>query len=178
MRNESETKIPVYKIKLPEYTEEKKPDYNSIGRKIDTIIKKHFLNRKVAIRCISSKEHNGKSTEEIIKILKKTGTDRYDRKIKGDRYDNQENKRIDFFALDFKVTEKSKMLNSFIKSFYEWPQNIDSKPIMVDLIMLYDRAQLRMVPHTYDGKRKKRDGFVFKNPKDKISALKGIIRIL
>ncbi|MBI2136108.1 hypothetical protein HYU06_03485 [Candidatus Woesearchaeota archaeon] len=82
--------VPVYQIKISEYSVKSKPDWVAIGK-------------KVAIRCLGSQEHKGKSVNALIKIIMGLGHDRYDFSKKGDRYENVENKKIDFFALDFKV---------------------------------------------------------------------------
>ena len=110
--------IPVYNLKVPEYNVKSKPDWVSIGAKIDKIINRYFLGKKVAIRCLSSNEHNGKPIGDLIKIIKKLGTDRYNPKRKGERYENIENKKIDFFALDFKIKKDSVIMENFIEQFY------------------------------------------------------------
>lgn len=169
--------IPVYKINLPEYKLAKRPDFRLLGQKTDNLIKKHFLGQNIVIRCLSSAEHQGKSANQLIKIIKKLGTDRYDLQIPGDRYDNLANKKIDFFALDFKVTPQKEIMKNLLEPFYDYPIQTGRQPIKIDLIIIYDRLQLKMVIHTYDNKRKKRDGFIFKDPKNKIKSLKGIIKI-
>ncbi len=93
--------IPIYQITVKDYTctAKVKLDWAAIGAKIDKKLKEHFVGRKVAIRCIRSQEHKGKSVNELIKIIKRTGVDRYDPHRKGDRYENIENRKIDFFVL-------------------------------------------------------------------------------
>ena len=114
-------KIPVYQVKVPEYKLKKfrktskkidyagtpwfnlripkvyadnKPDFTKIGAKVDKCLKKHFLGKKVAVRVLGSEEHEGKSINELIKIIKILGYDRYNPKRKGERYENIENKKI------------------------------------------------------------------------------------
>ncbi|MDD2934976.1 MAG: hypothetical protein PHX25_00705 [Candidatus Pacebacteria bacterium] len=170
--------IPIYQVKVPEYQTDVQPDFKTIGAKIDRCIIKHFLDQKLAIRGIGSQDHPGKSTDDLIKIIKKIGTDRYDPNRKGDRYENVENKQIDIFALDFKITEKGKYLEQFIEPFYFWPKKFGEKPIKLDVIILYDRAKMKKVAHKYEGRNDiKKDGFVFKEPENKAGAIKGIIKI-
>lgn len=165
--------IPVYKISVSEYNVKKKSDWEKIGSKIDVIIKKHFMGKKIAIRCLSSDEHD-KSTDDLIKIIKKLGVDKYDPSRKGDRYENVDNKHIDIFALDFLVNSKD-IMKIFIESFYVYPK----KPIRIDIAIIYDAAKLKRVLHRYEGRIDiKRDGFVFKDPENKKDALLGIIKIL
>ena len=54
-------KIPIYQIKIPEYNVRKKPDHVAIGKKLDDVIKKHFMGKTIAIRALGSMEHKGKS---------------------------------------------------------------------------------------------------------------------
>lgn len=166
---------PIYQIKVPEYKVTTKPDWKKIGSKIDKIIKKHFLGKKTAIRCLSSKEHKGKTINQLVKIIKTTGTDRYDPKRKGDRYENIQGKHIDFFALDYLIKPKTKIMQNFIEPFYTWPK----KPIRINIAIIYDFSKLKRVLHQYEGRTDiKRDGFMFKDHKNKQKAVLGIIKIL
>ncbi len=171
--------IPVYRIKVSEYHVRSKPDFAAIGTKIDRIIKRHFLGQKVAIRCIGSQEHKGKSLPELVKIIKKLGTDKYDPERKGEKYENAENKHIDFFALDFKITGKGKYMENFIEPFYAYPKQENKPPVRIDIIIIYDLSKLMRILHRYEGRKDiKRDGFVFKAPENKPAAVKGIIKVL
>ncbi len=172
-------KIPVYQISVPEYHVKSRPDHKAIGVKIDRVIKRHFLGKKVAIRCLSSNEHKGKSINDIIRIIKRDGTDRYNPQRKGDRYENIEGKPIDFFALDFMVTAKGKYMEQFIEPFYTWSIKLKGKPTKLNLIIVYNLSKLKRVVHQYEGRTDiKRDGFVFKDTENKNQALMGIIKIL
>ncbi|MBI4174622.1 MAG: hypothetical protein HY517_03175 [Candidatus Aenigmarchaeota archaeon] len=170
--------IPVYSVKVADYSVRKKPDHAAIGAKIDKVIKKHFLGRRVAIRCLGSQEHKGKSANDLIRIIKKLGTDKYDLLRTGEKYENIEGKRIDLFALDFKITKSGKFLENFIEPFYDYPLAEGKKPVRIDIIILYDMTKLKRVLHRYEGRKDvKRDGFVFRNT-DKRAALLGIIKVL
>ncbi|MBW3021718.1 hypothetical protein KY328_02270 [Candidatus Woesearchaeota archaeon] len=171
---------PWFNIKIPKIYWDNKPDFEKIGAKIDACLKKHFLGRKVAIRVLGSEEHNGKSVDDLIKIIKRLGHDRYDPKIKGDRYENIESKHIDFFALDFKVMERGEYFKHFIEPFYFWPIADRGKPIRIDIAIIYDLSKLKRVEHRYKGREKelKKDGFMFKDPEHKKEAILGIIKIL
>ncbi|MBW2997718.1 hypothetical protein KY349_05245 [Candidatus Woesearchaeota archaeon] len=172
-------KIPVYQITVPEYHVKSPPDHTSIGSRIDKVIKKHFLGKRVAIRCLGSQEHKGKSVDDMVKIIKKTGIDRYDPKRIGDRYENVEGKHIDFFALDFTVKQNSRIMEKFIEPFYTWPPQLGGKPVRLDIAIVYDLSKLKRVIHTYEGRDDiKKDGFVFRNPENKRDALLGIIKII
>src|SRR4030042_1873221 len=128
-------KIPTYKIKLSEYQVKTCPNFANIGKKIDKIIKNNYLGQKIVIRCLSSSDHKGKTADSIIKIIKKLGTDRYNPKIKGDRYDNLGKKNIDLFGLDFKISNKKDIMTYLLKPFYDYPLSSGKKPIKIDLIL-------------------------------------------
>lgn len=66
----------------------------------------------------------------------------------------------------------------FVWSFWHFPKQWGMKPVKIDLVILYDRSKLKSVTYTEDGKRYKRDGFVFKQALSKPKALKGFIKIL
>jgi len=171
---------PWYSIEIPQVYWDNKPDFAKIGAKIDICLKKHFLNKNVAIRVLGSDEHKGKSIDDMVKIIKNIGHDRYNPKRKGDRYENIDNKVIDFFALPFKIKNKPEYFRQFIEPFYFYPTHARGKPIRLDIAIIYDRSKLIQVPHRYKGRENelKTDGFVFKNPNKKKDAILGIIKIL
>lgn len=171
-------KIPVYKITIPNYGRRGAPDDKFIGAKIDEVLKKYFLGQRLAIRCLSSAEHRGKTADGLIELIKKTGTDRYNPKRSGLKYKNIGDKKIEFFALDRTVTKRAKIMWQFIWSFYHYPKQWGIKPTKVDLVILYDRKQLKSVRYTEDGGRYKSDGFVFKNAQNRTKTLKGLVKIL
>lgn len=174
------TATPWFNFKIPKAYTENKPNFSKIGSKIDSCLKKHFLNRKVAIRVLGSEEHKSKSINDVINIIKKIGHDRYDPKRKGDRYENIHNKHIDFFALDFKVKQSGEYFKHFIEPFYYWPIADRGKPIRIDIAIIYDFSKLKVIKHQYKGRENeiKKDGFVFRNPNKKTEAILGIIKIL
>ncbi len=140
---------------------------------------KYFLGKKVAVRVLSSQEHKGKSINELVKIIKKIGYDRYDPKRKGDRYENIEDKHIDFFALDFKVKKDGEYFEDLLTPFYYWVAVDREKPRRIDIALVYDFSKLKRVKHRYKGRESqiKTDGFAFKYPDRKSDAILGIIKI-
>ena len=181
--NLMDKKIPIYEVLISEYNFKKgKPDFNLISSKLIKCLRENFFGKRIALRLLGSMDHPGKSKDDIIKIVKKLGTDRYDSSRKGDRYENIDNKDIDFFALEFKVgnDNEEEYIKWALNSFYEWPIKDRSRPIRIDIGVVYDLSKLRVVEHKYLGRESeiKRDGFVFKNPKNKKSSILGIIKIL
>jgi hypothetical protein len=171
---------PWFNVMIPKVYWDNKPDFDKISAKIDKCLKMHFLGKKVAIRVLGSEEHKGKSMDELIKIIIKSGHDRYDPGRKGDKYDNLDNKQIDFFALDYTIKKDENYFKQFIELFYFWPIVDRNKPIRIDIAIIYELSKLKRVEHRYKGRESelKKDGFVFKNPKNKPDAILGIIKIL
>lgn len=170
---------PLFSIDVPKVYLDNAPDFERLGKKVDDVLKRHFLNRRVILRTLSSQEHPDKSIEDLIKIIKAIGHDRYDPNIKGDRYKNREGKHIDIFGWDLEITEDGEYLANFMEPFYFWPLSQDKESQRLDIVIIYDPAHLEMVEHTYEGRETevKRDGFVFKYPDKKDEAILGIIRI-
>ncbi|MCA9329268.1 hypothetical protein KDA11_01355 [Candidatus Saccharibacteria bacterium] len=168
----------VIELSLPEYTVDTEPDHKAIGEKVDAVLKEHFMGQTVLLRALGSMEHPGKSVDDMIEIIKTTGTDRYDPKRVGDRYANNEGKRIDLFALRRTISERSKIFWQLSWSFYASPLKVRGKAIRVDIITVYDPKKLRAVRHQpVNHPHVKRDGFVFKDPGNKADAILGIIQI-
>ncbi len=129
------------------------------------------------MRGLSSGEHQ-KSVDELIKAIKRSGTDRYDPERVGDRYENIKGKRIDLFAFRRKITARTQLFKDLSWGFYHGSIAIHGKPVRLDILTVYDTSQLKAVVHQYEGRDDiKRDGFIFKDTSNKVAALKGIIKL-
>ena len=165
-------------LKVPGYGVKDEPDYKSIGRLLDDEIKKHFMGKEILLRGIGSQQHPDKTADEVIEIIKQTGTDRYDPERIGDRYENIENKHIDLFAFSAKITPDLELAWQVIYGFYHSAIAVHGSPVRIDILTIYDASQMTEVAHQYEGREDiKRDGFVFSDPSDKLDALLGIIKI-
>lgn len=172
--------IPVYEIHLPEYQVDTEPNHEAVGRKVDSIIKQHFLGQNVVIRALGTCEHPDKTVDDMIGIIKNLGYDRYDPKRIGDRYDNLEGKQIDFFGIDYQVTDDSEIFHDFTHPFYHWCKDQHGQAIRLDIVIVYDRAKLHQVHFTYKGREsegQRSDGWTFIDPKKKPNAILGIIKL-
>lgn len=172
--------VPVYTVHLPNYNfKNGEPDHKAISKPIDDELRKHFTGQKILIRGLGSHEHPGKSVDELIDIIKTTGTDRYDPKRIGDRYTNVGDKYFDLCALRRTISDRSKIFWQLSWSFYNSPLKERGYPVRVDILTIYDPKQLKAVTYSPVGHagRIMRDGFVFRNPDDKATAILGIIKI-
>ena len=168
-------------VTVPEYQVTAQPDYKAVGAIVDAELMKHFAGQTVGLRALGSQEHPGKTVDDLIDIISRDGTDRYDPARGGDRYDNVEGKHIDLFLLRRKITETSRIFWQFAWSFYESPLKVRGYPVRVDILVVYDLSKLKAVrtTHTHEGYPvTKRDGYVFRDPAHKAEAILGIIKIL
>lgn len=169
--------VPVLTVHLPEYTVDTEPNHKVIGKVVDNCLREHFLGQTVVVRGLSSGEHQ-ESVDELIEIIKRSGTDRYDPERAGYRYENIKGKHIDLFAFRRKITERTQLFKDLSWGFYHGAIAIHNKPVRLDILTVYDSSKLKAVVHQYEGRDDiKRDGFVFKNPNNKVGALKAIIKI-
>lgn len=165
-------------VALPDYSIDSEPDHKKIGRKVDDVLRSHFMGQTIVARGLSSAEHRGKTLDELAVIIASQGTDRYDPARKGDRYDNVEGKHIDLFGFRRKVTPRMRLFKDIVWGFYHGSIAIYGKPTRIDILIVYDALQMTRVSHSYKGSGQvKRDGFVFKDPGNKPQAVLGIIKI-
>ena len=151
------------------------PDFTGTAETIISTLQANIKAPIILLRLLSSEDHPDKSKDELVGIIQKLGHDRYDPLRKGDRYENIENKQIDFFALllDLNSPDAPVIVKHALQSFFHFPQRENQDPIWVDLGIVYDPDQIDMVPHQYEGREGeiKTDGFAFRNPNNKPAAV-------
>ncbi len=168
----------MYTVALPTYMIDTEPDHKTIGKVVDNELCRHFTGQTVVVRSLSSSAHPSMTIDALIEKIRMLGTDRYDPDRAGDRYDNLGGKQIDFFGFRRKVGPRMQLFKDITWGFYHSAIAIHGRPERIDLLLVYDAAQLKAVLHQYEGRTdKKRDGFVFKDPANKSAALKAIIKI-
>lgn len=173
------TTAPVLTVHVPTYRVDSEPDHRAIGAVVDDELRRHFMGRTVVARGIGSRSHPGKTVDELVEIIGRDGTDRYDPTRGGDRYDNLQGKPIDLFAFRRKVSPRMRLFEHIVWGFYHSSIGLNREPIRIDLLSVYDATKMRAVVHQYEGRTDpKRDGFVFREPDNKPAALLGIVRIL
>lgn len=168
----------IINIDLPDYKVDSPPDEIAVGDVVDRVIKKHYMGRAIVVRGIASSEHPNKSIDELIDIIKETGTDKYDSTRIGDRYENIDGKHIDLFAVPETITASSEVFKVLVWGFYHSAIAVHGYPVRIDVVMIYDADKMEKVLHQYEGRDEiKEDGFAFKDPANKADALMGIIKI-
>jgi hypothetical protein len=173
-----DTLMKLLEIDLPQYNIQQEPDSDAISQAVDDVIRKEFFGKSVVVRGIASSEHPDKTVDELIDIISKTGTDKYDPSRKGDRYENVENKHIDLFGVPATVSDESEIFKILVWGFYHSAKAVHGYPVRIDIAIVYDADQLEQVVHRYEGRDDiKDDGFAFKNSENKAAAVLGIIKI-
>jgi hypothetical protein len=163
---------------IPTHKPDKVPDHEAVGKKLDELLKQHFLGKKAVIRCIGSQDHPGVSLDELTDTVIKTGTDKYDPTRTGVGYEEFVRKgiRVDFYGEDVTITEDVKIMGQALWEMHHSAMGDRGYGVHVDLILVYDYQQLDMVMNLYDHHQAS-DGFVFKHPENKPAALLGVIKI-
>lgn len=165
-------------ISIPTHKPGKAPDHEVIGESLDQILKQHFMDKKVVIRCIGSQDHPNISLDELTDIIMRDGTDKYDSERVGVGYEEFDRKgiKVDFYGEDTTVTKNTKVMAQALWEMYHSAMGDRGYGVHVDLILVYDYEQLDMVMNLYDHHATS-DGFVFKHPDNKQGALLGVIKI-
>jgi len=171
-------------ISIPEYTIDKQPDYEIVGAKIDQALVENF-DGTLLLRALSMIDHPQHTLDELANIIVTTGTDKYDPNRKGVAHEEFEPYKPDLQAGEV-VIKDGKLSESFsgdIKRFYENTLIDRGYRLRVDLIVLYDPQQMvkaEKVDHTKPSVEPHLEQYLwrFKNPDNKASAVKGIIKIL
>ncbi len=141
----------------------------------------NFTGQSVVLRCVGLQDHPGKTLDELVEIVIKDGTDKYDENRQGVGYEIMPDgtdlgNTIYGQAVDIDK-DTAIMAEEMVYDFYYSTQGDRGQTIRIDLITIYDRNQLVAIEGLYEG-TDETDGFSFKNPDDKAAAVLGIIKIL
>lgn len=165
-------------VPLPDYQVQSEPDHRRIGRRVDDAVRAHFAGRKIVARGVSAEDHPGLTVDELIGIILRTGTDRYDPDRAGDRYANIDGRHIDLFGFRRTVTPRMRLFDQLSWGFYHGSIEIHGRPTRLDIVSIYDASALRAVLHRYAGREDaKRDGFRFADPAHMARAVLGVIKL-
>lgn len=180
-------------VAVPEYTVSSEPQYLSIGNKVDRGIEANFPDGKYLLRAIGLDDHPGVSLEDLVEIVLRTGTDKYDPNRHGVAHDQFAGYDYDIQAGPIEIRRSRLLLapgeryptvfGSVAWHFYREAPLDRGYPVRVDLLLLYDAAGLaraRKVRPWAPSVRKglRRFLYRFKNPEDKRRALRGMVKIL
>jgi hypothetical protein len=164
---------------VPGYKRGQVPDDAVVGKKLDSLLQKHFLNRDVVVRCIGSQDHPSLSLDELTDIVVKTGTDKYDATRMGVGYEEfaQEGIQVDFYGEETIITKDMPVMPQQIWEMHHSAIGDRGFAVHVDLVLIYNRDHLNMVMELYNH-HPLSDGYTFKHPSHKREALLGVIKVL
>lgn len=138
------------------------------------------MGQDVVLRCIGSQDHPGKTVDELVDIITKTGTDKYDPTRKGQGYNVgiDQGKHIDFFGTSVKVHAGTDVFTTeLLDDFYNGSLGDRGYAIRIDIVIIYDASKLTRVEHLYGEDVEESDGFVFNEPEHKPAAVLGVLKI-
>ncbi len=172
-------------ISIPEYTLDNRPDYVEVGTKIDKALSENFEGAYL-LRALSIADHLQYTLDELVDIIIKTGTDKYDPNRKGVSHEEFEPYKPDIQAGTLLVRDGKIMGESFsedVRRFYENTLLDRGYRLRIDLLVLYDPQQLVQAekideakpsvdPHLEDYL------WIFKDKENKAKAVMGVVKIL
>ncbi len=117
------------------------------------------------IRLISSEDHDI-SRDELVNIIRKTGTDRYDRRRKHIFFDFYGKHDFDFFAGRSSTESLEEDIKEAVRLFPERTKGDRGNAVHPDIVIIYDSSKCTELDGVYDYKSGS-DCFKFKtNPLD------------
>lgn len=175
----------IVEISIPEYTIDHQPDYQTIGSRIDEALAKNFEGTYL-LRALSITDHPQYTLDQLVDIIVKTGTDKYDPNRKGVDHDVFAPYEPDLQAGTVTIQDGKVIGESFsedIKRFYENVLLDRGYRLRIDLLVLYDPNQMIRAEKVDDTKPSVQPHLEeylwrFKNPEHKEMALVGMVKIL
>jgi len=163
----------IIEFKCPDYQFDNL-DVDAVSKCIDAQLIENFANMDIVLRGIQSDKHKLRKPE-LVKYILDTGTDYY--QTDSDNAVKVSDKKIDMFGLGCKAIIPITLPT--LQGFHILkPKCLEKPQQKIDIWMVYDASQLENVEymHSYHHVMA-RDGYVFKKPDDKQSALIGLLII-
>lgn len=175
----------ILEVSIPEYTLESQPDYKAVGEKVDKALAENFEGRFLA-RCLSATDHPQYTLDELVDIIVKAGTDKYDPNRKMVAHETFGAYDLDLQAGEI-IIENGKVVSEpfseDVRRFYENTLLDRGYRLRIDLIVLYDPTQLaraEKINKDHPGTDPHLEEYLwkFRDSKNKAGALAGILKIL
>jgi hypothetical protein len=183
----------IVSIPVPEYTVKKKPDYLKVGKTVDKAIENYFGNGKYIYRALSKDDHPGLSLDDLVSLILKLGTDKYDPYRKSVCHEQFSIYDYDIQAGSFEIKNSKiviepsdtypTLFGDTICDFYENAPQDRGHPVRIDLLTLYEEKKMEQATLKRPGltrvePRLEKYLYKFKYRNNKKGALVGIIKIL
>ena len=193
-RKKSAHRVRIVRVRLPEYTTERPPDYLRIGKKVDRVIERNFPDGKYILRAIGLDGHPGKTLSDLTRVVQETGSDKYDptrravgqEEFAGYDYDIQAGPveiRGGRVVVDNTDSGIGSIFGGVARHFYEGAALDRGHSVRIDLLLFYDPSKVVRARKRYPRAKVVRRGlnrflYKFTEPRDKKSALLGLVKIL
>ncbi len=171
--------IKLQQISLPTYLLHAPPNFQQAGKALDAFIREQYSEQEVLIRCISSANHRGKSVKELINIIRKQGTDKYDLSYRSfwEDWEEYRGANFDIFASRKVVDKDFSFGEKVLELFYEGALADRGYRVIIDILLIYDIIKFEMVPIFFSNSEVE-ETWKFKEQEKKTDALLGIIEII
>ena len=185
--------VTIVEVSVPEYSVAREPDYISVGAKVDRAIETNFPDGKYLLRAISLDEHPRMTTDELVRVILTTGTDKYDpgRPAVGQDEFSSYDYDIQASPIEIRggrlvVCPKERfptIVGATAWHFYHGARLDRGRAVRIDLLMLYDRKGLVPARKFHPRSRGVRRGldrylYKFKVAGNKRNALRGLVKLL
>jgi hypothetical protein len=185
--------VKIVSVPVPEYTENKKPDYLKIGKIVDKVIEENFSDGRYIYRALSSDDHPDKTPDELVSIITELGTDKYDPSRKSVCHEQYSVYDYDIRAGSFEIRNAKiiveptdnypTLFGDTIYDFYENAPQDRGHSVRIDLLVLYDVNKLEPAKLKNPGSvgvepRLSKYLYRFKDRDNKQEALLGIVKVL
>jgi hypothetical protein len=109
------------------------------------------MSGKILIRLISSKDHDI-NRDELVEIIRKTGSDKYDLKRKHIFHDYYAKHDFDFFAEKSTIKTLDQDITEAIKRFPDRTKGDRGYEVHPDIVVIYDGDKCEELDGVYDYK--------------------------
>lgn len=171
--------VPGYGVRIPGDYLRLMPDMAQVGRAVDDCLDRELAGRHVALQALSIAGHPRPTVDELIGVITEFGHDRHD----GERHDADAacvgREHADICGRPFTIRPGCRYMPAFLEPAYYVGLAERGHADRIDLLVAYDRAQLRLMRPRGEGREQTdEDGFTFRFPERMPQALLGIVRTL
>jgi hypothetical protein len=183
--------VKIFEISVPEYNLSKKPNYTKIGEKVDEFVVKIFPKGKYIVRAIGHQDHPNMSLNELVSVIKKLGTDKYNPDKIGVAHKEFSDYDYELQAGEIEIkgstilhdddVDYDSFFAEIIYNFFENAPYDRGYAVRIDLLVFYDPKKV-VRAQKIASKNKQIEGldkflYKFKYPNNKKDALIGIVKI-
>lgn len=185
--------VNIISIRVPEYSIKSQPDYIAIGNKVDKVILENFSNGLYLLRAIGKDDHSNVTLDQLVSIILKEGTDKYDLTRKSVSHEYFSAYDYDIQAGKFEILNGkiladdldniSSLFGQTVYDFYKHAPYDRGYPVRIDILILYDAKKFVMAQKFNSataGMKPELERYLYKfiDRNDKKSALAGVVKIL